>query len=128
MTTRDDVRSFLDRLDMPVEQVADDMWVVRTPEAAELVVNYAPPVLLIRVRVMPLPADAARAGQLSRRLLEYNARDLVHGSYGIEGSDVVLSDALELENLDFNEFRSSVDSLTLALASHVGALAPFGER
>ncbi len=128
MTTRDDVRSFLDRLDMPVEPVADDMWLIRTPEGAELVVNYAPPVLLLRVRVMPLPADQGRAGELSRRLLEYNARDLVHGSYGIEGSDIVLSDALELENLDFNEFRSSVDSLTLALASHVSALAPFGER
>jgi CesT_Tir_1 len=128
MTTRDDVRSYLDRLDVPVEQVADDMWVLRTPEGAELVVNYAPPVLLLRVRVMPLPADEHRAGEVSRRLLEYNARDLVHGSYGIEGNDVVLSDALELDNLDFNEFRSSVDSVTLALASHVSALAPFGER
>ncbi|HEX3850098.1 MAG TPA: hypothetical protein VHW01_03980, partial [Polyangiaceae bacterium] len=66
--------------------------------------------------------------ELSRKLLEYNARDLVHGSYGIEGDEVVLSDALELADLDFAEFEASVDSLTLALASHLGTFAPFGGR
>lgn len=128
MTTREDVQSFLDRLDMPVELVADDMWRIRTPEDAELVVHYAPPVLVLRVRVMPLPGDGAKSAELCRRLLEYNARELVHGSYGIEGDDVVLTDALELTDLDFSEFEASVDSLALALASHVSALAPYGER
>lgn len=128
MTTRDDIRSFLDRLDLPVESVAEDMWVVRTAEGAELVVHYAPPVLVLRVRIMPLPADAARAGELARMLLEFNARDLVHGSYGIEGDHIVLTDALELTDLDFSEFEASVDSLSLALASHLTALTPFGEK
>ena len=128
MTTREDVRSFLDRLDLPVESVAEDMWVVRTAEGAELVVHYAPPVLVLRVRIMPLPGDAVRAGELSRMLLEFNARDLVHGSYGIEGDHVVLTDALELTDLDFSEFEASVDSLSLALASHLTALTPFGEK
>jgi hypothetical protein len=128
MTNRDDVRSFLDRLELPVEPVAEDMWLLRTPEGAELVVHYAPPVLVLRVRVMPMPADVSLAGELSRKLLEYNARDLVHGSYGIEGDEVVLSDALELADLDFAEFEASVDSLTLALASHLGTFAPFGGR
>lgn len=128
MTTREDIRSFLDRLDLPVESVAEDMWVVRTAEGAELVVHYAPPVLVLRVRVMPLPGDANRASELSRMLLEFNARDLVHGSYGIEGDHVVLTDALELTDLDFSEFEASVDSLSLALASHLTALTPFGEK
>lgn len=128
MTTKDDVRSFLDRLDLPVESVAEDMWVVRTAEGAELVVHYAPPVLVLRVRVMSLPADASKAGDLTRMLLQFNARDLVHGSYGIEGDHVVLTDALELTDLDFSEFEASVDSLSLALASHLTALTPFGEK
>ena len=127
MTTREDVLSFLDRLDLPVEPVADDIWVLRTAEGAELVVHYAPPVLVLRVRVMPLPHDVARAGELSRRLLEFNARELVHGSYGVEGDHIVLTDALELEGLDFSEFEASVDSLSLALASHLSALAPYRE-
>ena len=128
MTTREDVRSFLDRLELPVEPVADDMWKVRTEEGAELIVHYAPPVLVLRVQVMPLPSDPTRSADLCRRLLEYNARELVHGSYGVEGDNVVLTDALELTDLDFSEFEASVDSLSLALASHVGALASFGTR
>jgi hypothetical protein len=128
MTTREDVRSFLDRLNLPVELLTEDMWLVRTAEGAELVVHYAPPVLVLRVRVMPLPSNVTRASELSRLLLEFNARDLVHGSYGIEGDHIVLTDALELTDLDFNEFQSSVDSLSLALASHLTALAPYGEK
>lgn len=127
MTTCEDVQAYLDRLDLNVESVAEDMWVVRTTEDAELVVHYAPPVLVMRVRVMPIPKDPARAAAMSRQLLEYNARDLVHGSYGLEGDVVVLTDALLLADLDFTEFEASVDSLSLALASHVSALAPYRE-
>ncbi len=127
MTNREDIRSFLDRLELPVENLAEDIWLVRTAEGAELVVSYAPPVLVLRVRVMPLPSDPARAGKLCRQLLEYNARELVLGSYGVEGENVVLTDAMELENLDFSEFEASVDSLSLALASHLSALAPYRE-
>ena len=50
MTTREDVRAYLDRLDLPIESVAEDMWLLRTNEGAELVVHYAPPVLVLRVR------------------------------------------------------------------------------
>jgi hypothetical protein len=127
MNTREDILSFLDRLELPVESVAEDIWLVRTTEGAELIVHYAPPVLVLRVDVMPLPRDPARAGKLSRQLLEFNARELVHGSYGVEGDNVVLTDAMELENLDFSEFEASVDSLSLALASHLSALAPYRE-
>ncbi len=127
MTTREDVQAWLDRLEMPVESVAEDIWLLRTDGGAELAVHYAPPVLVLRVRVLRLPADPVRAGELCRKLLEFNARDLVHGSYGAEGDHVVLTDTLELANLDYSEFEASVDSLTLALASHAGSLAPYGE-
>ena len=128
MTTREDVRAFLDRLELPVESVAEDMWRVKTDEGAELIVHYAPPVLVLRVRVMPLPDGADKTAELFRRLLEWNARELVHGSYGIEGDNVVLTDALELSDLDYSEFEASVDSLSLALASHVSALATLGGK
>jgi hypothetical protein len=127
MITRDDVQDFLDRTGHPVESVADDIWLLRTPEGAELAINHAPPVLVLRVRVMQVPADASAAASLFRTLLEINARDLVHGSYGLEGDHVVLTDTLELGHLDYSEFESSVDSLLLALASHRGQLVQAGE-
>ena len=131
MITRDDIVSFFDRLyggNLTVTELEPDTWLVRTADDAEVVVHYAPPVVILRVRVMELPASEPRRGELFRQLLEYNARDLVHGSYGLEGDHVVLTDTLELEDLDFSEFEASFDSINLALASHLGALAPFRER
>jgi hypothetical protein len=131
MVTREDIESFLSRLDgatIESTEVEPGLWIARTSEDAEVVVHYAPPVVLLRVRVMELPAAEPRRGELFRQLLELNARDLVHGSYGLEGDHVVLTDTLELENLDYSEFEATFDSLTLALASHLGALAPYREK
>jgi hypothetical protein len=131
MITREDIQSFLDRLDggsLTVMEIEPNLWLARTPDDAEVVVHFAPPVIILRVRVMELPDAEPRRSELFRQLLEYNARELVHGSYGLEGEHVVLTDTLELENLDFSEFEASFDSITLALASHLTALAPYRER
>jgi hypothetical protein len=130
MITREDIQSFLDRLDsgsLTVTEVETNLWIARTRDDAEVVVHFAPPVVILRVRVMELPESEPRRSELFRQLLEYNARELVHGSYGLEGNHVVLTDTLELENLDFSEFEASFDSITLALASHLSALAPYRE-
>ena len=131
MTTQEDIESWLDRLDgasVAVKELGPGLRVVRTRDDAEVVVHYAAPVVILRVRVMELPAGEPRRGELFRQLLEFNARELVHGSYGLEGDHIVLTDTLELENLDYNEFEASFDSLTLALASHLSTLAPYRER
>jgi hypothetical protein len=130
MVTKEDIESFLDRIDSGtanVGEVKPGTWVVKTVAGAEVVVHYAPPVVILRVTVMTLPVAEPRRSELLRELLELNARDLVHGAYGLEGDRVVLTDTLELENLDFNEFEASFDSITLALAQHLGALAPYRE-
>lgn len=131
MVTRDDIQSFIDRLEggsAENREVEPGLWVVKSVSGAEVVVTYAPPVVILRVRVMEPPGSVDRRSELFRQLLEFNARDMVHGSYGLEGDHVVLTDALELEDLDYSEFEASFDSLTLALSSHLSALAPFRER
>jgi len=130
MVTREDIQSFIDRLNSgaSAEEVEPGTWVIRTPDGAECVVIYNPPVVVMRVRVMEPPGAPPKRAELYQRLLEFNARDLVHGSYGLEGSHVVLTDTLELENLDFTEFQASYDSIMLALASHMGDLAAYRER
>jgi hypothetical protein len=89
------------------------------------VVNHTPPVLVFRVKVLDVPDDDSQHTSLYRRLLELNATDLVHGAYGLEEGDVILTETLELENLDFSEFQATVDSMFMALAGHVEELAPF---
>lgn len=130
MVTREDIQSWLERLDagmLDVKELQPGLWLARTADGAEVVVNFAPPVAILRVRVMELPRKEPSRGELFRQLLELNARDLVHGSYGLEGDHVVLTDTLELENLDYTEFEASFDSITLALASHYASLAPYRE-
>jgi hypothetical protein len=130
MRAKEDIEGFLDRLDSgsaEIRELKPGIWLVRTTAGAEVAIHYAPPVVILRVVVMPLPAGAKRQAELCRALLGYNARDLVHGAYGLEGDRVVLVDTLELENLDFSEFEASFDSLTLALATHLGALSPYRE-
>ena len=131
MVTKEDLQSFIDRLEggtVETKEIEPGLWLVRTPQGAEVVITYSPPVAILRVRVMEPPVADPRRGELFRQLLELNARDLLHGSYGLVGDHVVLTDALELADLDYSEFEASFDSLTLALSSHLSALAPYRER
>ena len=132
MLTRDDIESFLDRLTAEganYEEVEQGLWVVRPggPLELDVVVHYSPPVVLLRVKVMNVPADDGRCADLNRRLLELNANDLVHGAYGISQDSIVLTEALELEHLDYEEFLAAYESMTLALASHLREFAAYRE-
>jgi hypothetical protein len=132
MVTREDIETFLDRLSADGashRELEPGLWLVRPGGAIDfdVVVTHNPPVLLLRVKVMPLPADPAELAALSRRLLELNATDLLHGSYGIDREDVVLTEAMELEHLDYEEFLASYESITLSLTSHLRELAAFRE-
>ena len=132
MITREDVESFLDRLGAEgatYKEVENGLWIVRPGGAFDfdVVVTHNPPVLLLRVKVMSIPAEPGELASLSRRLLELNATDLLHGSYGIDGDDVVLTEALELAHLDFEEFLASFESMTLSLTSHLRELSAFRE-
>jgi hypothetical protein len=125
MTTREDLESYLLGMDLDYEEVADGMWLVKPQdESTHIVIHYSPPVVVLRLKVMDLQpgGDDTRYTALYRKLLELNATDIVHGSYGIEAEEVVLSDALELETLDFGELRSSYESLILAASSHLPEL------
>jgi hypothetical protein len=132
MMTREDLESYLIRMDLDLQEVEESMWVLKPADqdVAPVVANYAPPVVLLRMKVMdlPQPRDDARLAPFYRRLLELNATDIVHGSYGIEGDEVVLSDALELDTLDFSELRSSYESLSMAATTQVPELAAIIEQ
>lgn len=132
MVTREDTEGFLDRLaadGASYSEIEPGMWIVRPGGEldADVVVHYSPPVLLLRMKVMEVPTAERLMSPLARRLLQLNASELVHGSYGIEGDSVVMSEALELSHLDYEEFLAAYESMTLALASHLRELAPFRE-
>lgn len=133
MVSREDIELFLDRLShegATHEEVQPGLWRVKPGGMldADVIVHHNPPVVVLRLKVMDVPKDATTEDKLNRRLLELNASDLVHGSYGISDGAIVLTEALELSHLDYEEFQASYESMTLALATHMRELASFREE
>jgi hypothetical protein len=131
MVTKEDIEGFLDRLSATgasYKEVENGLWVVKPGGSLDfnMVVHFSPPVAVLRVKVMELPTDKFATAQLSRRLLEMNASEMVHGSYGIEENAVVITEGLELSHLDFEEFLAAYESITLALTSHLREIGSLG--
>ena len=132
MVTREDIEAFLDRIaaeGATYREIESGLWAVRPGGALEVdfIVHHNPPVVVLRVKVMDLPSTNGHLSDLYRRLLELNATDLVHGSYGISEESIVLTEVLELEHLDYEEFLSSYESMTLALATNLRELTTYRE-
>jgi len=126
MKTAADIQSYLLKMELPYDEPREGTWVVRGLDGIDnIVVTLAGPVLVFRVKVMDIPRHQKE--ELFRTLLELNATEMMHGAYGIEGDAVIISDALQIENLDYNEFAATVDDITLAVASHHGRLAKYRE-
>jgi hypothetical protein len=91
-----------------------------------IAVRVEPPLVVFRVHV----GDAPKADHvpLYRKLLELNARSLVHTSFGLEGDAIVLCSALELENLDFNELEATLEELDMTLVQQVPTLAELSKK
>jgi hypothetical protein len=120
MVSREDLESFLIRMDLDYEEVDDGMFLTRGEESGTpVVVHIADALLIIRMKVMDMPSDNANTKELYRTLLELNATEIVHGSYGIEDGHLILSDTLELETLDFLELQASIESIELAAATQM---------
>lgn len=127
MVTREDVESYLIRMDADFDEVDDGMFVVRTEnEGAPIVVHHSDPLLLVRMKVMDLPGEDGAIGdgmaRLYETLLRLNATDVVHGAYGIEEGELLLCDTLQLGTLDFEELRASLESVQLAASTHVSQI------
>ena len=132
MVTREEIEGFLDKLaaeGTSYSEIQPGLWIVKPTGSFsfDVVVNYSPPVVVLRVKVMALPTEPRVLATLSHRLLELNATELVHGSYGIERDSIVLTEALELAHLDYDEFLASYEGMTLALASHLRELGAYQE-
>jgi hypothetical protein len=124
MKTRNDIESYLMRMELPYEEIGPDTWMIDAGRGANhLVAKLAAPVIVFRCKVMEVPRPPS--AEFLHTLLVLNATDLLHGAYGIEGDAVVLGDALQLENLDYNEFQATVEDISMAVANHYSKLAKF---
>jgi hypothetical protein len=122
--TNDDIEAYLQKLERRFERLDDGTYLVAgAPNQPPIALRVAPPVLVLQIPIGPTPrAETPLEARLFRRLLELNASDLLHAAYGLEGGEIVLGAALELDNLDLNEIEAVLADMDVALAEHVPAL------
>jgi hypothetical protein len=128
MKGADKVRTYLLDLGLSYEEAGDSTWVITDEEKGvrNLVVMVSEPVVILRVKVMDLP-DQGRL-ELYEKLLRLNAEDLLHGAYALEGDHVILIDTLEVESMDLEELRASLEAIGLALVQHYKVLSEFRRK
>ncbi len=129
MRNEKDVEAYLLKLNRRFKAVEDapgTFLVDSTRGMPPVAIRVNPPLVVVRVHVGEAP-ESDNAPFL-RKLLEHNARSLVHAAYGIDGKQIVLSNALELENLDFNELEATLDEIDVALAQQVPELAGLSKK
>jgi hypothetical protein len=122
MRSAKDVEAYLTRLNRQFHEVDDKPGTYILPSnGTQIALRVDTPLVVLRVHigdVMKGDADLP----LFRRLLQLNAKGLVHASYGLDDDRIVLSAALELENLDFNELEATLDEMDIALAQQLPEL------
>jgi hypothetical protein len=127
MRNEKDVEAYLLKLNRRFKAVDDQpgTFLLHSSESMPpIALRVDPPLVIARVHIGDVTDNAA----LFRKLLELNAKALVHSSFGLEENRIVLSSALELENLDFNELEAALDEIDVALAQHVPMLSELSKK
>lgn len=116
MRSNKDVEAYLLRMEKPWSEADPGTYVIPV-ENVPLAIKLAPPLVFARVEI----GDAPKTGRegIFEHLLRLNATALVHGAYGLDGDRIVLSAALEMENLDYNELEAVIAEFELAIGQQV---------
>lgn len=126
MRSVNDVEAYLGKMNRrysPVEDQPGTFLVRGGTNMPPTALRVDPPLVVLRVHVGDVEGTDAANGELFRKLLTLNARSLIHTSFGLEDSRIVLVSALELENLDYNELEATLDEIDVTLAQQVPPLA-----
>ena len=123
MKTREDIESYLLKLGVTHEDLGHGVWRIKDDGFDNLLVSLAGPVVVFRLKVMDLPQGRREA--LFETLLRLNTTELFHCAFGIEGNAIVMGSALELENMDLNEFQAVIDDMGMAVSKLYPVLSKF---
>jgi len=121
------IEQYLIELKYSYQEVKPNFWLLDDAEhdLEGMAIVYTEPLVIFRVQVMNVPEQNREL--FYKRLLELNASEMIHGAYGMEGEKVVITGSLEYETLDYDEFRATLEAISLALAQHYPILSVYRE-
>lgn len=121
--TADDVETFLYRLNRNFDHNGEGMFLVASRDDGPPIVVYVDdPIIIVRIDIGNSPEDEKRQLAVFRQMLQFNATELAHASYALEGNEMVLSAGIPLENVDMNELAAVLEDMEIAITRHVGKL------
>lgn len=90
-----------------------------------LILGVAPPILIMEQFLFSFREDNM---DMFKRMLQKN-RDTIHGAFVVseEGNRVLFRYTMQLQNLDFNEFESALNSLGLLLSEFSQQIIDFSK-
>ncbi|MDR2480299.1 MAG: YbjN domain-containing protein [Treponema sp.] len=122
------IEQYLINMMVTYQELKPNLWLLDDEEHSlqGVAVILSDSLVIIRAEVM----DAPRQNQLElyTKLLELNAIDMIHGAYGLENGKIVIIDTLEYDTMDYEEFRATLEAISLALTEHYPILAIFREK
>ncbi|NBP70364.1 MAG: molecular chaperone Tir [Cytophagia bacterium] len=90
-----------------------------------LILGVAPPILIMEQLLFTFREDNI---DMFKKMLQKN-RDTIHGAFVIseEGNRVLFRYTMQLQNMDFNEFESALNSLGLLLSEFSKQIIDFSK-
>ena len=122
------IEQYLIDMMITYQQVDNNLWLLDDEDNAlqGVAVMHADPLVIVRAEIMDVPKNNLL--ELYTTLLELNATDLIQGAYALDNKKIVLVDSLLFDTMDFEEFRASLDSFSLALTQHYPILSKYREK
>lgn len=115
-------------LDIRHENAGQGILVVHKEQEGlvNLVICVAPPMVIFEQFIFEMPAPSAGT---YKALLQKN-RDIIHGAFAVDesGTRVIFRNTLQVENLDKNEFESTLNSLSLLLSEYAEQIIHFSKK
>jgi hypothetical protein len=122
------IEQYLIDLMYTYQQIDSTLWLLDDEEHSlqGVAIMQADPLVIIRAEIMDVPKNNLL--ELYTKLLELNATDVIHGAYALDNKKIVLVDSLQLNTMDFNDCRATLDSFSLALTQHYPILSVYRDN
>jgi len=129
MNTIENIEDFALRLDCKILYKDEQSGILKIDNQADgihsLILGVAPPILIMEQLLFSFREDNI---DMFKKMLQKN-RDTIHGAFVIseEGNRVLFRYTMQLQNLDFNEFESALNSLGLLLSEFSQQIIDFSK-
>jgi hypothetical protein len=129
MNTIETIEDFALRLDCKILYKDEQSGILKIDNQADgihnLILGFAPPILIMEQYLFTFREGNT---EMFKKLLQKN-RDTIHGAFVIseEGNRVLVRYTMQLQNLDFNEFESALNSLGLLVSEFSQQIIDFSK-